>query len=261
MTTEENAKPPVAAPEPIVAAPAVATAPAVAELPEPPKNITARHPLCTVGRRKAAQARASLLTPVAKAFSTDIGVEVTSLGVQVHGGMGYIEETGAAQLYRDARIAPIYEGTNGIQAIDLLGRKVTMQDGAALRLLLREIDNTAADSAAVPALQDHAQSLRAAAALVSATTAALVAARRSAGVAIALANASAYLEMTGHLVIAWMWLRQARVAVRLPLDDYRRGKLQACRYFFHWELPKVRALAERLAELDTTALNMEETWF
>ena len=76
--------------------------------------------------RKAAHERASLLTPVAKAFSTDIGIEVASLGVQVHGGMGYIEETGAAQHYRDARIAAIYEGTNGIQAIDLVTRKLPL---------------------------------------------------------------------------------------------------------------------------------------
>ncbi len=74
--------------------------------------------------RKAAHERAALLTPVAKAFSTDIGIEVASLGVQVHGGMGFIEETGAAQHYRDARIAAIYEGTNGIQAIDLVTRKI-----------------------------------------------------------------------------------------------------------------------------------------
>ena len=82
--------------------------------------------------RKAAHERASLLTPVAKAFSTDIGVEVTSLGVQVHGGMGFIEETGAAQFYRDARITPIYEGTNGIQAIDLVTRKLPLSGGAAV---------------------------------------------------------------------------------------------------------------------------------
>lgn len=89
-------------------------------------------------RAKAADERASLLTPVAKAFSTDIGNEVTSLAVQVHGGMGYIEETGVAQLMRDARICAIYEGTNGIQAIDLVGRKLPMSGGAALA---REIDD------------------------------------------------------------------------------------------------------------------------
>ena len=81
-------------------------------------------------RAQAAHERASLLTPVAKAFSTDIGIEVASLGVQVHGGMGYIEETGAAQHYRDARIAAIYEGTNGIQAIDLVTRKLPLSGGA-----------------------------------------------------------------------------------------------------------------------------------
>ena len=79
--------------------------------------------------RKAAHERASLLTPVAKAFSTDIGIEVASLGVQVHGGMGYIEETGAAQHYRDARIAAIYEGTNGIQAIDLVDAQAPARGG------------------------------------------------------------------------------------------------------------------------------------
>jgi acyl-CoA dehydrogenase len=89
--------------------------------------------------RKTAHERASLLTPVAKAFSTDIGNEVTSLGVQVHGGMGFIEETGAAQLFRDARIAAIYEGTNGIQAIDLVTRKLPLSDGGAVAAHLKEL--------------------------------------------------------------------------------------------------------------------------
>ena len=89
--------------------------------------------------RQAAHARASLLTPVAKAFSTDIGIEVASLGVQVHGGMGFIEETGAAQLLRDARIAPIYEGTNGIQAIDLVTRKLPLDGGAVVESYLGEL--------------------------------------------------------------------------------------------------------------------------
>ncbi len=89
--------------------------------------------------RQAAHERASLLTPVAKAFSTDIGVEVASLGVQIYGGMGFIEETGAAQHLRDARIAPIYEGTNGIQAIDLVTRKLPLSDGAVVETYLGEL--------------------------------------------------------------------------------------------------------------------------
>ena len=94
--------------------------------------------------RQRAHERASLLTPVAKAFSTDIGNEVASLGVQIHGGMGFIEETGAAQYFRDARIAPIYEGTNGIQAIDLVTRKLPLSGGAAVRSYIDELRGTVA---------------------------------------------------------------------------------------------------------------------
>jgi alkylation response protein AidB-like acyl-CoA dehydrogenase len=92
--------------------------------------------------RQAAHERASLLTPVAKAFATDVGVEVSSLGVQVHGGMGYIEETGAAQHYRDSRIAAIYEGTNGIQAIDLVMRKIPLAQGATVRTHIADLRRT-----------------------------------------------------------------------------------------------------------------------
>jgi acyl-CoA dehydrogenase len=91
------------------------------------------------GARATAAARGALLTPIAKAFSTDIGNEVTSLGVQIHGGMGFIEETGAAQHYRDARITPIYEGTNGIQSIDLVTRKLAAGGGESVWVLLDEL--------------------------------------------------------------------------------------------------------------------------
>src|SRR3979411_1627525 len=96
----------------------------------------------TEAARKAAYERASLLTPIAKAFSTDIGIEVSSLGVQVHGGMGFIEETGAAQHYRDARIAAIYEGTNGIQAVDLVARKLPLAQGATVKTHIADLRRT-----------------------------------------------------------------------------------------------------------------------
>jgi hypothetical protein len=95
--------------------------------------------------REAASKRVALLTPVAKAFSTDIGCEVASIGVQVHGGMGFIEETGAAQIYRDARILPIYEGTNGIQAIDLAMRKLPLDGGKVVEGYLHELQKTVED--------------------------------------------------------------------------------------------------------------------
>ena len=116
--------------------------------------------------RRRALAIASLLTPIAKAFSTDIGVEVASLGVQVHGGMGYIEETGAAQHYRDARIAPIYEGTNGIQAIDLVTRKIGQEDGAVVESLISGME---AALAATPSGDDAASLKEAVASLRAAT--------------------------------------------------------------------------------------------
>ncbi len=104
-----------------------------------------------------ARTRADLLTPLVKAYGTDIGVEVTSLGVQVHGAMGYIEETGPAQHYRDARISPIYEGTNGIQAADLVGRKLSMDGGAGLAALIADIRAGAADETALTALADDCE--------------------------------------------------------------------------------------------------------
>jgi alkylation response protein AidB-like acyl-CoA dehydrogenase len=99
--------------------------------------------------RKAQRMRADLLTPLAKAYCSDSAVEVSSLGVQIHGGMGYIEETGAAQYYRDSRIAPIYEGTNGIQAIDLVTRKLPMAGGAAVKAFIAEMRETAKEVRAV----------------------------------------------------------------------------------------------------------------
>jgi alkylation response protein AidB-like acyl-CoA dehydrogenase len=99
-----------------------------------------------------AKARADLLTPLVKSYGTDVGVEVASLGVQVHGGMGYIEETGAAQHYRDARIAPIYEGTNGIQAADLVGRKLGLEGGEVLRRLIAEMRARCGDEAGLVSL-------------------------------------------------------------------------------------------------------------
>lgn len=107
------------------------------------REIDISHRAQSEAERQAAAARAALLTPIAKAFSTDIGCEVASMGVQIHGGMGFIEETGAAQHYRDARILPIYEGTNGIQAIDLIARKLPLGGGEVAKAYIAELAATA----------------------------------------------------------------------------------------------------------------------
>ncbi len=169
--------------------------------------------------RQVAHARASLLTPVAKAFSTDIGIEVASLGVQVHGGMGYIEETGAAQLLRDARIAPIYEGTNGIQAIDLVTRKLPMADGAVVESYLGELRRIvdAVNATNDPALGWSGVRLtEAVESLTRATRWMLAHLENDADQA--LAGASPYLRLFGVTAGGCLLAQQGLAALRLNAD-------------------------------------------
>jgi len=163
--------------------------------------------------RKAGHERASLLTPVAKAFSTDIGIEVASLGVQVHGGMGYIEETGAAQHYRDARIATIYEGTNGIQAIDLVTRKLPLAGGETVALYLDELRATvsAVKASNAPAFGETAARLGEAVDSLERATHWLLAQKSSDA---ALAGATPYLRLFGHAAGGCMLAEQALAALR-----------------------------------------------
>ena len=163
--------------------------------------------------RKAGHERASLLTPVAKAFSTDIGIEVASLGVQVHGGMGYIEETGAAQHYRDARIAAIYEGTNGIQAVDLVTRKLPLAGGGAVAAYLDELRATvsAAKASNAPAFGETAARLAEAVDSLARATQWLLAQKSSDA---ALAGATPYLRLFGHAAGGCMLAEQALTALR-----------------------------------------------
>ena len=156
-----------------------------------------RHAATETERRIAAD-RAALLTPVAKAFSTDIGCEVASLGIQVHGGMGFIEETGAAQLYRDARILPIYEGTNGIQAIDLATRKLPLAGGRLIKDVIAEFEATARRARSVDRLELGRLGQRLAAAVVAFSEAtAWMAEALEHSPSLALAGATPYLRLFG----------------------------------------------------------------
>ena len=146
----------------------------------------------------AAKARVDLLTPLVKGWGTDIGCEVASLGVQIHGGMGFVEETGAAQHYRDARIAPIYEGTNGIQAADLVGRKLTGDGGAAIKALIGDVRSDAADAPSLLLLVDA----------VAATTEWMLAASAE----DRLAGSYAFLDMCAVMAAGGLMARQHRVA-------------------------------------------------
>jgi acyl-CoA dehydrogenase len=169
--------------------------------------------------RETAHARASLLTPVAKAFSSDIGVEVASLGVQVHGGMGFIEETGAAQLLRDARIAPIYEGTNGIQAIDLVTRKLPLAGGTAVEAYIGELRRIVEAVNAIndPALGWTGVRLEDAVESLARTTAWLLA-QLERNAQEALAGATPYLRLFGVASGGCLLAQQAVAALRLNID-------------------------------------------
>ncbi|WP_425419215.1 acyl-CoA dehydrogenase [Oricola indica] len=171
--------------------------------------------------------RASLLTPVAKAFSTDIGSQVASIGVQVHGGMGYIEETGAAIYMRDARIAQIYEGTNGIQAIDLVTRKLPQSDGACVNSYFDELDAVLADLAASnnPAFGQSAERLKASVADLRAATYALGRMLKDGDMAGALAGATPYLRLFG-LAAGGVYLATSALT-----DGENEERAALCRFF------------------------------
>ena len=187
--------------------------------------------------RQRAGELVALFTPISKAWSTDVGVEMASIGIQVHGGMGFVEETGAAQFYRDIRIAPIYEGTNGIQAIDLVTRKVGMRQGQVISELLDEIQRTVADSG--PELDEIV------APLLSALTAARQATQHLLGISDpndALAGASPYLRMLGLLLGGWVHAKSALAAHQQPEDEFMRGRLGLARFYNTQILPMAEAL-------------------
>jgi alkylation response protein AidB-like acyl-CoA dehydrogenase len=221
----------------------------------------------SAGARLNAGRLLDFLTPIAKSWPSQWCVEANSLAIQVHGGYGYTREYNVEQFYRDNRLNAIHEGTHGIHGLDLLGRKVSIQDGALLRSVSEELAKTVA-KARLPGvaaeLLPYAAQLEASWERVGFVTAALYA---CGDINKTLANASVYLEAVGHVVVAWMWLEQALLASTQlagaagPDQDFYRGKLQACRYFFHWELPKVQPQFELLASIDTTTLDMQDAWF
>jgi len=195
------------------------------------------HSAPTEAEREAAKLRQDLLVPIAKAWSTDMGVEIASMGVQIHGGMGFVEETGAAQHYRDARIAPIYEGTNGIQAIDLMGRKLGQAGGEAVRSLIADIRTTAAECASHADEWLHGPGARLADAADGAERAtAWLMERKGHAQPDALAGAAPYLKLMGDLVGGWMLCRGAMIAsARMAAGegdrDYWRTKIGLARVY------------------------------
>ncbi|GHJ55078.1 acyl-CoA dehydrogenase [Nonomuraea sp. TT08I-71] len=205
-----------------------------------------------------------LLTPIAKSWPSQWCLAANDLAIQVHGGYGYTRDYDVEQHWRDNRLNPIHEGTHGIQALDLLGRKVTMRGGAGLELLLETIRATV-----TRAWKAEGEAAELAGRLGAAVDRIAVVTRRLHGAGdpeLALANASVYLEAVGHVVIAWMWLEQLLAVEALgnpdgPDADFLAGKRQAARYFFRYELPRTGPQFDLLESLDRTTLDSRETWF
>jgi alkylation response protein AidB-like acyl-CoA dehydrogenase len=203
-----------------------------------------------------------MLTPIAKSWPSEWCLEANSLAIQVLGGYGYTRDFPVEQYWRDNRLNMIHEGTHGIQALDLLGRKVVMQGGAGLALFATAIDATIERAIVMPELAPHAKALGDALRhLCEATQAAWATSNPEE----ALANATPYLQAFGHTVIAWIWLDVAMCTLprlgKAPSDDVLNGKLAACTYFFHYELPRIAAWLKVVETRDPTCRTMDESWF
>jgi butyryl-CoA dehydrogenase len=204
-----------------------------------------------------------VLTPIVKSWPSEWCLEANSLAIQVHGGYGYTRDFPVEQYWRDNRLNMIHEGTHGIQALDLLGRKVVMDDGAGLKLLSTRVNQSIAAARLAPELTAHAAALASALQAVGAATRSAW----SSGVPEeALSNAMPYLQAFGHMVLAWIWLDLGHCAHRAlragaPDTDFLHGKLQAMRYFFGYELPKVAAWLSVVNARDPVCREMRDEWF
>ncbi|MGQ2980019.1 MAG: acyl-CoA dehydrogenase [Polaromonas sp.] len=202
-----------------------------------------------------------VLTPIAKSWPSEWCLEANSLAIQIHGGYGYTRDFPVEQYWRDNRLNMIHEGTHGIQATDLLGRKVLMEGGKGLQLLAARINATIARATQVPELAAHANALAQALQQVGATT---QAAWATGNPQEALANAVPYMQGFGHTVLAWIWLDVALAALQADATKSiatTAGKLGAVRYFYHYELPKIGAWLQVVATRDPTCADLPEDAF
>jgi butyryl-CoA dehydrogenase len=202
-----------------------------------------------------------VLTPVAKSWPSEWCLEANSLAIQVLGGYGYTRDFPVEQYWRDNRLNMIHEGTHGIQALDLLGRKVVMDGGSGLKLLAARISATSERAGQVAGLAEPANAL---AATLQEVGAATRAAWATGNPEEALANATPYLQAFGHLVLAWIWLEVALAADGASAHSratLKPGKLAAMRYFFAYELPKVDAWLGVVARREPLVREMRTEWF
>ncbi|MEW5735421.1 MAG: acyl-CoA dehydrogenase [Thermodesulfobacteriota bacterium] len=209
-----------------------------------------------------------LLTPIAKTYPSESGVLSVSAGIQCLGGYGFCDDFPLEQYYRDIRIHPIHEGTTGIQAMDLLGRKVVMKEGRASALFFAEVNAAIAAAGKFPELAEKASRLSDAMERLQKVTMHLIGVAQESGPEAYLADATLYLHFFGLVVMGWQWLVQA-LAVQKAMaerpgereNDFYRGKMLTAEYFFSYELPAHLGLAARLMEKNPVTLNMRPEFF
>lgn len=218
-------------------------------------------------QRHAAAELLDLLTPMVKSWPSRYATQASDLGIQVLGGAGYTREYPLEQLYRDNRLNPIHEGTEGIQAIDLLGRKLGPRGGDGYRLFIERVRADLLRAASTRQCGTLAKQLDVALGTLEEVTHSLqqqVAKDANAG----LSNASAYLDLFGRVLVGWLWLRMAMIASQALEDraqgsdaDFYQGKLQAARYFMDWELAGLAGTARLLLDGNRVSLDMHDAWY
>ena len=209
-----------------------------------------------------------LLTPVAKSYPAEMCILSVSQALQVLGGYGYCDEFPVEQHYRDVRIHPIHEGTTGIQAQDLLGRKVRIHDGKAFTLFVKEVGKTIASAKEESVLKPYAEALEKAMARLQEVTQYLLDLAGRESPEVFLADATVYLELFGIISVAWQWLHQGLFIQKGLKDnpsgaeaDFLHGKFYTMRFFFAYELPKITGLAERLTNSDGLTVEIQPEFF
>jgi alkylation response protein AidB-like acyl-CoA dehydrogenase len=206
-----------------------------------------------------------LLTPVCKAYSSDVAVESVSTAMQCYGGAGYIEEFPVAQIFRDNRICPIYEGTNQIQALDLLGRKIAASNGMLFQSLMMEIGKTIGDTAGVEEIKELSEAVNKAMESVVEVTMHLGGIGMSGEVDRYISHAYPYLTAFSQLVVAWRFLVQSNIANKAINDGsddvFYISKLETARYYIRAILPSTHTICDGIKNESDTALNFQEDWF
>jgi len=226
------------------------------------------HTALTEEERTQAHTLLDFLTPIIKTWPSEYGPKANYFAIQVLGGSGYVNEHPVEMMYRDNRLNPIHEGTTGIQSLDLLARKVPQNGLAGYTACLEAMQPTIAVARERPDLKGFADELESAIGTLKKVTEFMLGSMLEKNIDLVLANSVKYLDLFGHVVLAWVWLKQGVVAAagladasHIADENFYRGKLQAMRYFFRYELPEINAWANLLMALDDTTYTMQADWF